>query len=214
VRSVCGAGSRKERILSVVLDPGGLGVELGDEEVDNEVYGYGPTQDFIRAVAKEIRFQIRNTGGLGEHSTLRRVHRRFQRGLEKRGKVCCGKNGGKIRCFTRSGDEPKINSESPTSRIAGGSFPEDPYVALEEVSRMLGLSESEVRLLLTLLGKADDGYLSFHLGNICIEFINRSFDEKGMILDIDVEKGNMSHSVKYLLKTRPKDMRANDADTE
>jgi len=80
---------RTERILSVVLDPGGLGVELGDEKVDGEVYGYGPTQDFIRAVAKEIRFQIRNTvGGLGEHSTLRRVHKRFRQGLQKRRSAC------------------------------------------------------------------------------------------------------------------------------
>jgi len=74
-----------EGILRVVFDADlGLCVELGDEKFDDEVYGYGPTQDFIKAVAKEIRFQAGNTGDLGEHPTLRRVHRRFRKGLEKR----------------------------------------------------------------------------------------------------------------------------------
>ena len=74
---------KEERILSVVFDPDlGLCGWLGDKRIDNEVYGFGPRQDFIRAVSKEMRFQIRNMGGLGEHSTLRRVHRRFRQGLE------------------------------------------------------------------------------------------------------------------------------------
>ena len=40
MRSVGKAGSKRERILSVVFYPDiGLSVELGDGEVDNEVYG-------------------------------------------------------------------------------------------------------------------------------------------------------------------------------
>jgi len=189
---------RKERILSVLFEPDlGLCVELGDEEIDNEVYGYGPTQDFIRAVAKEIRFQIRNTGGLGEHSTLRRVHRKFRQGLEKRRQVCsCALN------------------ESPTTKFASVSLPEDPYLALEEVRKILGLSEKQLDFLLALLWKADDGHLDFHVGNVCVEFFNRSFDEKEIVLDIEVERENTTHSVKYLLKTQPKDLEANDVDVE
>ena len=84
---MCSARSEqfeKERILSVVFDQGlGLCVELGDEKLDEGVYGYGPTQDFIRAVAREISFQIRNTGDIEEHPTLRKVQRRLRQGQEK-----------------------------------------------------------------------------------------------------------------------------------
>lgn len=73
----------KERIISLMFNPNlGLCVELGDEKIDNEVYGYGPTQDFNKAVGKEIRFQIGNTGKLSGHPTLRSVHKRFQQGLD------------------------------------------------------------------------------------------------------------------------------------
>ena len=76
---------KEERILSVVFDKElGLCGWLGDKRIDGEVYGFGPRQDFIRALTKEMKFQIRNMGGLGEHPTLRRVLKRFQQGLEKR----------------------------------------------------------------------------------------------------------------------------------
>lgn len=76
---------REERILSVVFDHElGLCGWLGDMRIDSEVYGFGPRQDFIWALAKEMKFQIRNMGGLGEHPTLRRVLKRFQQGLDKR----------------------------------------------------------------------------------------------------------------------------------
>jgi len=184
---------KEEGILSVVFDPDlGLCGWLGDKRIDNEVYGFGPRQDFVRALEGEIRFQIGNMGGLGEHSTLRRVYRRFRQGLEKR-------------C--------QVFEESPTSKIAWGSFSEDPYVALEEVRKLLGLSENQLDFLLALLGKADDGYLHFHVGNVCVDFFNRSSDEKEMVLEIDVENGNMTHSLKYLLKTQPKDEKAVHVDT-
>lgn len=69
-----------ERILSVVFYPDlGLCIELGDEKIDKEVYGYRATQDFIEAVAKEVGFHIENTIlGPEGHPTLRKVQRRFQ----------------------------------------------------------------------------------------------------------------------------------------
>lgn len=168
-----------EGILRVVFDPDlGLCVELGDKKVDNEVYGFGPTQDFVRAMEKEISFQIRNMGGLSEHPTLRKVHKRFRRGLKKRNQVSV---------------EPK------TSKIVWGSFPEDPYVALEEVGKILGLTESELNFFLALLTKAEDGHLCFHVGNTRLEFSNYSFDEKEVVLEVEVEKEKTTSSVKYRL---------------
>jgi hypothetical protein len=76
---------REEEILSVVFDNElGLCGWLGDKRIDNAVYGFGPRQDFIRALENKIKFQIRNMGGLSEHPILRRVVRRFQQGLEKK----------------------------------------------------------------------------------------------------------------------------------
>lgn len=104
--------------------------------------------------------------------------------------------------------------EKPMSQIHWASFPEDPYVALEEVRKILGLSENQLNFLLALLAKADDGHLHFHVGNVCIDFFNRSFDEKEIVLDIEVEKGNMARSAKYLLKTQSKDLKTISLDTE
>jgi len=92
-----------------------------------------------------------------------------------------------------------VSNESPISRTGWASFPENPHVALQEVSKILGLSENELDLLLALLGKADDGYLQFHQGNISIDFFNRSLDEKEIILEVEVEKEKTTSSVKYSL---------------
>lgn len=78
---------KEERILSVMFDRDlGLCIELGDEKIDDDgIYGYAPTQGFIKALKKEIEFHIENTLGiLSEHPTRRRVYRRFRQGLEKR----------------------------------------------------------------------------------------------------------------------------------
>lgn len=74
---------KKARILSVVFDPDlGLCVELGDEEVDKEICGYGPKDEFLETVNKEIKFQIGNTiGGCKIHPTLKKVDRRLQKGF-------------------------------------------------------------------------------------------------------------------------------------
>jgi hypothetical protein len=86
---MCGTRSEEleqEKILCVVFDPDlGLCVELGDKKIDKEVYGYAPTQDFIRALAKEIEFQIGNTGDVGGDSTLGRVQKRFRKSLALEG---------------------------------------------------------------------------------------------------------------------------------
>jgi len=74
--------TRKSRILSVVFySDRGLCVELGAEKLDNDgIYGYSPTEDFVKALEKEIAFQIENAiSGRRTHSTLRNVHKRFQR---------------------------------------------------------------------------------------------------------------------------------------
>ena len=65
----------KEGILGVVLYSDlGLCVEFEDEKVDDEIYGYAPTQDLIKALKREIEFHIENTiSSLSEHPTLRRV---------------------------------------------------------------------------------------------------------------------------------------------
>lgn len=74
-----------EKVISIVFNSDlGLCVELGDREVDGEVYGYGPTQNFILAVIKEIWLHTRNTiGNLDTHPTLKRVHERLQKGVKK-----------------------------------------------------------------------------------------------------------------------------------
>ena len=65
---------KRKRILSLVCDFDlGLCLELGDENVDNEVYGFAPTHDFVKALEREIRFQTGNVGKLDKHPTLRRV---------------------------------------------------------------------------------------------------------------------------------------------
>jgi hypothetical protein len=76
----------KEVIMKVVFDSDlGLTVELGDENIDNETYGYAPTQDFIGAVENEIRFQIENTiGGLSKNPTLRNAYGRFRKALDEK----------------------------------------------------------------------------------------------------------------------------------
>ena len=76
----------EEGILSVVFDRElGLCGWFGDERIDNALYGFGPRQDFLRALEKEMKFHMRNMGGLSEHPILRRVFARFQQGLKKRG---------------------------------------------------------------------------------------------------------------------------------
>lgn len=71
--------------MSVVLNSDlRLCVEFGDIDMDGEVYGYGPTQNFIRAVIKEIWIHTRNTiGNLDTHPTLKIVHERLQEGVKK-----------------------------------------------------------------------------------------------------------------------------------
>lgn len=91
------------------------------------------------------------------------------------------------------------SKEASLCRFSWASFPEDPYAALEEVRKMLGLTENELDTLLALLWKADDGHLHFHVGNVCIAFFNRSFDEKEIVFDIEVEKEKIASSVKYKL---------------
>ena len=117
---------------------------------------------------------------------------------------------GEIMC----GMKPKQSKEPSICQISWASFPEDPYVALEEVRKMLGLSENQLDFLLALLAKADDGHLHFHVGHVCIDFFNRSFDEKEIVLDSEVERGNMARSAKYLLKTQSEDLKAISLDTE
>jgi hypothetical protein len=78
---------REQGILSLVIDKElGLCSWLGDERIDDALYGFGPRQDFIRALEKEMKFQIRNMGSLSEHQILRRVVERFQQGLYERWK--------------------------------------------------------------------------------------------------------------------------------
>lgn len=77
--------SEEEVILSVIYveDIGSLHVELGDEKLDDRVYGCAPTESFIKALAKEISFHIKDTfGDLIEDPTLVRVHKRFTRAQE------------------------------------------------------------------------------------------------------------------------------------
>jgi len=177
----------EEKILSVVFDRDlGLCIELGDEKLDDDgIYGYAPTQVFVEMLKKEIEFHLGNTiGGLSEHPTLRRIHRRFLQGLEKR---------------------RQLSNEPPTSKIAWSSFPEDPHVALKEVGKMLGLGEDQLALLLALLARTDDGHLCFHVGNVRAEFfINYSIldDKKGIVLEIEVERDEVTHSVTYRIMSK------------
>jgi len=71
-----------EKVLSVMVDDDlGVCVEFGDEKVDSETFGFAPTRAFMEALEKEIRFQMRNAGGMGGCPTLRRVYERFRRCL-------------------------------------------------------------------------------------------------------------------------------------
>jgi len=54
-------------------------------------------------LAKEIRFQIWNSGGIGEHPTLRRVHRRFRQGLERKGCRVCSETECPVSARERAG---------------------------------------------------------------------------------------------------------------
>lgn len=63
----------------------------------------------------------------------------------------------------------------------------------------MGLSESQLDFLLALLVKADGGHLCFHVGNAHVEFSNYSFDEKEIVLEVEVEKEKTVSSVKYRL---------------
>jgi len=49
---------RRKKILNLLFYPDlGLRVELGDEKIDKEVYGYGPTQDFVEVAENKLVFK-------------------------------------------------------------------------------------------------------------------------------------------------------------
>jgi hypothetical protein len=70
---------KREVILTVVLDECGLSVELGDYEVDGEVRGHHPTEEFMAALVNEIEFHISNTIRNFEQS--RRIYKRLEKSL-------------------------------------------------------------------------------------------------------------------------------------
>jgi len=79
----------------------------------------------------------------------------------------------------------------------GWAFPEDPYVALEEVRKILQLSKNKVSVIFALLRKGCEGFLGFQVGNMIITFTIDSVTEKKIALEIEVRKENMENSVKY-----------------
>jgi len=90
--------------------------------------------------------------------------------------------------------------ETLISQVGWVPFPDDPYVALKEVQKMLGLTDLELDVLLALLRRAERGHLSFNIGSINIEFSTGSFEEKEIQLEIEVTKKNISSSARYELK--------------
>jgi hypothetical protein len=48
------------------------------------------------------------------------------------------------------------------------SFPENRFVALEELSNLLGFTRSEWTSLCKLLKKADEGFLEFYVGDMTV----------------------------------------------
>jgi hypothetical protein len=80
---------KKQNILCVVFDDVlGLCLELGDKEIDNEIYGFSPTQKFRQAITEEVRFHIQNTGDIAKHATLRKVDARLQRARKRDNNYC------------------------------------------------------------------------------------------------------------------------------
>ena len=70
---------KEERILSVMFDRDlGLCIELGDEKIDDDgIYGYAPTQGFIKALKKEIVLEVK----VEKEKTVSSVKYRLNAGL-------------------------------------------------------------------------------------------------------------------------------------
>jgi len=207
---MCGTRSerfKEERILSVVFDRDlGLCVEFGDEKIDEDgIYGYAPTQGFIKALKKEIESHVRNTiGGLSEHPTLRRAHRRFRQGLMTSRPVFDeSSRTTKIPCETlplgSSCCAPiKRSREFEKPALAKFSFTDDKYKALEEIREILGFTEEGLRTFFAVLEKADDGYLDFSVGNVIVEFHKVGDLCSGEIsMTVKVEQKEVTHTTEY-----------------
>ena len=76
-------------------------------------------------------------------------------------------------------------------------FPENRYIALEEVQKLLGLKEIEWYSLFRIFRKADDSCLEFHVGDLTIQFALRSGDEKKVHLSLEFQSDTVGRSITY-----------------
>lgn len=93
---------------------------------------------------------------------------------------------------------PKRRFDKPSSRLF--SFPKDKYEALQEVQRILGFTDEELRMFFALLEKANGGDLEFEIGDISVEFRTYSCDDNCLNeieVVVKVEEKEVTHTVEY-----------------
>jgi hypothetical protein len=81
-------------------------------------------------------------------------------------------------------------------------FPQNRYTALEEAQKLLGFKEAEMRLLFSILRKAEDCILEFSFGDLSVRFELWQEDEKKITMSLELERERRVNSVthEYSLK--------------
>jgi hypothetical protein len=80
------------------------------------------------------------------------------------------------------------------------SFPKDKYEALQEVQRILGFTDEELRMVFALLEKANGAYLNFEIGDIGVEFDTlgaEASNEIRLVVKIEGKEGIYSAEYKF-----------------
>lgn len=88
-------------------------------------------------------------------------------------------------------------ADAPSTQV-GWAFPKDQYAALEEVRKVLALSQEEMNLFLAILKKSVGAEISFEIGDTSITFGNVEYCDD-LKLIIKVERGNVTSCIEYSL---------------
>ena len=92
-----------------------------------------------------------------------------------------------------AGDE--MSEKNLDCSIQASGFPENRYEALEESRRLLGLTESDFRSMLKVLGRSEYGTLDFSLGKVSISL--STYGDEEVSLSVNLEQRSIGKSAEY-----------------
>jgi hypothetical protein len=88
----------------------------------------------------------------------------------------------------------------------GWAFHNDPYAALEEVRKIISISQEELDMFLAVLAKSYSSQIDFEVGNVRITFLKPDFysdrdpEDYCLELRVEIKEEKVTHVAMYHLK--------------